>query len=154
MMKIVVHSESSIPNFSIVGSINEKADFSLISLSLSELHLDGYEVDRINSTGVRHWMKFMELLKSKGIKVKFYQVSTALIEQFNAIRNFGGGGEVVSATVPFVCLKCGKTTLKPMTKVEVLATDFDQPKISCQSCQSDKIEFDDDRSEYFHFWGI
>ncbi len=153
-MKVLIYKETDIPNFAIVGSIDENADFSVFEANHNDIHVDCSQIYRINSTGVRKWMKLFETVKKKGVKVFYYQVSTALIEQFNSIRNFGMGGHVMSAVLPFICKKCMRMRLIVKTKAEVDQIDLSTFQIPCEHCGQNTLQFDDDAREYLHFWQI
>ncbi len=153
-MKIQAYKPSDIPNFSIVGSIDEDVDFNSLAAEPIPLHLDCFEIYRINSVGIRKWIAFFESLRKKNVPVYYYRVSTALIEQFNAIRNFGVGGTVISAVMPFLCENCKRISLMAKTKEEVLQMDLENDHFLCNHCGETALRFDDDAEEYLRFWKI
>ncbi len=149
-MKILINHGNE-PRVALVGDINELSDFNTIPIEGSELHLDGYEVARINSVGVKKWIQFFDRLQSRNIKVFFYRVSTALMGQFNFIRNFGCGGSVVSVIVPFQCTHCGHLSLEEMQKDGVLEFHATPQLLDCKKCGEKTLQFDDDIDSYFKF---
>ncbi len=151
-MKILKHAAGQIPNMELVGNIDESSDFSLIDIEGKELHLDCYEVSRINSVGVRKWILFFDALHKQGVKVFFYRISTALVDQFNYIKNFGAGGQVISATAPFNCESCRKMVLLEKFKKELVTTDLDEDLFLCPHCNKKSLRFDDVAEDYFFFW--
>jgi hypothetical protein len=151
-MKIIKHAAGQVPNLELVGNIDESSDFGQIEVDGEELHVDCYEVARINSVGVRKWIIFFSSMKDRGVKVFYYRISTALVDQFNYIKNFGAGGQVVSASAPFTCQSCKKMVLLEKFKKEIPTTDFDRDLFNCPVCQKKSLRFDDVAEDYFFFW--
>jgi hypothetical protein len=108
------------------------------------------EVPRINSVGVKAWIKYFQAATSAGTKLKFTDCSTAIVEQINLISNFTCGGEVESVYVPFACTNC-KSELVGLFKVPDLKQfGQDIPELKCTKCGG-KAVFDDIPEEYFGF---
>lgn len=133
------------------GSIEESANFDkLIGPPPAEMHVHCKDVPRINSVGVKAWIKYFQSAQAKGTKLKFLECSTAIVEQMNLISNFTCGGSVESIYVPFACESC-KTELIGLFKTEDLKRiNFQLPDLKCSKC-SGKTVFDDIPEEYFGF---
>lgn len=133
------------------GSIEESTDFEkLIGTTPQEVHVYVKEVSRINSVGVKAWIKYFQSLELKKVKLKFFECSTAIVEQINLISNFIVSGTVESIMVPFSCTNC-KSELVGLFKTEQLKKiEFNLPDLKCSKC-GDKAVFDDIQEEYFGF---
>jgi anti-anti-sigma regulatory factor len=133
------------------GAIEESANFdNLIGSVVGELHVNCKEVPRINSVGVKGWIKYFQALQTKGVKLKFIECSTAIVEQANLISNFTCGGTIESIYVPFACESC-RTELIGLFKTEDLKKlNFELPALKCSKCGG-KTVFDDIPEEYFGF---
>jgi hypothetical protein len=151
-MKILRHAPEKVPNVEIVGVIDESADFSMVEVSSGELHIDCYEVSRINSVGIRKWIIFLNDVAKRGAKVFFYRISTALTDQFNYIQNFGAGGQVISVSAPYACQSCKKNALVEKFKKEVKMPNFENELVPCPYCKQKTMRFDDVAEDYFFFW--
>jgi anti-anti-sigma regulatory factor len=140
----------------LVGSIEESVSFDQLigvpQAPTDELQINCKGVVRINSVGVKTWIKYFQSLSSRGIKLKFVELSTALVEQMNFISNFRCGGEVESIYVPFACEKC-HSELVGLFRVDALKKmQCKIPPLQCSKCGG-KAVFDDVPEEYFGFIG-
>jgi hypothetical protein len=135
----------------LAGSIEENVSFDqLIGAPPAELHVICKEVTRINSVGVKSWIKYFQSAQAKGTKLLFQDCSTAIVEQINLISNFTAGGAVESIYVPFSCQTC-KSELVGLFKADDLKKlQFKLPELKCTKC-SGKAVFDDIPEEYFAF---
>lgn len=114
------------------------------------LELNCAKINRMNSTGVKKWMIFLNSI-SKQTKIRFVSVSPAMVEQFNLISNFGSNGEVVSVLLPYECVKCGNTFSIVKTVPELLKAKLQISPEKCPKCGDDHSEFDDLPEEYLQF---
>ena len=152
MLQIAKESKGSALLVRLSGSIEESVDFDKLIGSVSgDLIVNCKGVPRINSVGVKAWIKFFQSLQQKGIKLTFEECSTAIVEQINLISNFVCGGTVDSIFVPFSCQNC-KTELVGLFKTESLkGQDLDHlPPLKCTKCSGQAV-FDDIPDEYFGF---
>jgi anti-anti-sigma regulatory factor len=133
------------------GSIEESANFEkLIGAAPSELVVHSKDVPRINSVGVKAWIRYFQAAQQKGTKLRFIECSTAIVEQINLISNFTCGGTVESIYVPFACEKC-RTELIGLFKTEDLRKlAFNLPDLKCSKCGGRTV-FDDIPEEYLGF---
>jgi anti-anti-sigma regulatory factor len=135
----------------LAGSIEENVNFDqLIGPPPAELWINTKEVPRINSVGVKGWIKYFQSAQAKGTKLKFFECSTAIVEQINLISNFTCGGVVESIFVPFSCVGC-KTELVGLFKCDDLKRlQLKLPDLKCSKCGG-KAAFDDIPEEFFGF---
>jgi hypothetical protein len=133
------------------GSIEESVNFDqLIGPPPKELHVICKEVPRINSVGVKAWIKYFTTASAQGTKLSFSECSTAIVEQINLISNFTAGGPIESIYVPFSCTSC-KTELVGLFKtVDIKKISLQLPELKCSKCGG-KAVFDDIPEEYFGF---
>lgn len=151
MLNIVKEQKGAVLEIKLSGSIEESVDFEkLVGEVSGELHVNCKEVPRINSIGVKGWIKYFSSLATKGVKLKFSHCSTAIVEQINMISNFTCGGAVESVYVPFSCQTC-KAELVGLFKAEDLKKlQLKLPELKCTKCGG-KAVFDDIPEEYFAF---
>ena len=135
------------------GSIDESAHFPTLigEVEQSIVRLNTKEVPRINSVGVKGWIKFFQGLSEQGRKLIFEECSTAIVEQINLISNFSCGGEVESLFIPFVCQDCGSELVGLFGAQALKKANFELPSLKCSKCNSSNAKFDDIPEEYFHF---
>ena len=101
MVNVLKERKGEVLVVRLVGSIEESVNFeSLIGPPVPELHVNCREVPRINSIGVKAWIKFFSSLQQQGTKLRFVECSTAIVEQINLISNFTCGGVVESIYLP------------------------------------------------------
>jgi len=136
------------------GSIEENVSFDQLigapPAPPGEIHVVCKEVTRINSVGVKAWIKYFSAAQGRGTKLKFQDCSTAIVEQVNLISNFTAGGAVESIYVPFSCQGC-KSELVGLFKCDDLKKlNFKLPELKCSKC-GNKAVFDDIPEEYFAF---
>lgn len=135
----------------LTGPVEENVNFeALIGGVTGELTINCKGVPRINSVGVKAWIKYFQGLASKGVKITFSECSIAIVEQMNLISNFTCGGTVESIFVPFACSSC-KGELVGLFKVTALkSSGFKLPSLKCSKCGGNAV-FDDIPEEYFNF---
>lgn len=151
MVNVIKEQKGNVLLIRFTGSIEESVNFDqLIGPPPAEVHVNCKEVPRINSVGVKSWIKYFSLAEAKGTKLKFFECSTAIVEQINLISNFTCGGVVESIYVPFSCTQC-KTELVGLFKTEDLKKlQGKLPDLKCTKCGG-KATFDDIPEEYFGF---
>jgi hypothetical protein len=133
------------------GSIEESVNFEqLIGLPPAELHVNCKDVPRINSVGVKSWIKYFQTVANKGTKLSFQECSTAIVEQINLISNFCCGGQVESIYVPFACTGCKSELVGPFKTEDLKKLNMQVPDLKCPKCGGTAV-FDDIPEEYFGF---
>ena len=133
------------------GSIEESVDFEkLIGEPPKKLTINTKGVSRINSVGVKAWIKYFQNAASKGTELTFVECSTAIVEQINLISNFTCGGRVESIFVPFTS-EDDNSELVGLFKVDdLIKMNFDIPPLKNPKTGG-KAVFDDIPEEYFGF---
>ena len=133
------------------GAIEENVHFEqLIGNFQGQLIVNCRGVTRINSIGVKTWIRYFQNLKAQGKVFKFNDVSYPLIAQLNMISNFACGGEVESILLPFSCIKCQNEFVASCKTSELKANGLSIPRVKCEK-QECAAKFDDDPEEYFYF---
>lgn len=115
-----------------------------------EMNVFCKEVLRINSVGVKAWIKYFQKAASLGSKLKFHECSPTIVEQINNISNFTCGGDVVSMCLPFICENCGVEYTISYRTDEVKAANFEIIAPKCTKCGGNVV-FDDIPEEFFSF---
>lgn len=135
-----------------VGSIEENVDFAALVGNVTSPKVDLYlkEVPRMNSIGVKAWVKYFQSLAAKGLQMRFFECSTAIVEQVNLISNFTCGAKVESVFVPFCCNSCGAELLGLFKTEDIKKINMDVPQVKCTKCGGNAT-FDDIPEEYFGF---
>jgi hypothetical protein len=154
LVNVVKEQHGKVLVVRLAGSIEESFNFEqAIGFPASptdEVQVNCKGIVRINSVGVKAWIKYFQTLHSRGIKLKFVELSTAIVEQMNFISNFRCGGEVESIFVPFSCEKC-HSELVGLFKTDVLKKlQCKIPPLRCSKCGGQAV-FDDVPEEYFGF---
>ena len=154
MINVIKEQQGNILVVRIVGSVEENVNFEQVvgpcPPANSEMHVNCKGVTRINSVGVKSWIRYFQNIKAKGVNLKFVECSTTIVEQLNFISNFNCGGEIISIYVPFSCDKC-HTELVGLFKADVLKKlKYKVPPLKCSKCGGQAV-FDDVPEEYFAF---
>jgi anti-anti-sigma regulatory factor len=135
------------------GEVNEAVDFNqALGTTEPDTLLNCKEVTRVNSVGVKGWVKFFQERVKQGTKLRFVECSPAIVEQLNIIMNFACGGRVESVYVPFVCTSptCRKSLVGLFKTDDLKRLNFNLPSVKCSKCGSEAL-FDDLPEEYFRF---
>ncbi|MCM2280177.1 MAG: hypothetical protein NDJ89_19070 [Oligoflexia bacterium] len=151
MLNVIKEQKGTVLAVRLSGAIEESTNLDkLLGPPAAEMNIHCKEVSRINSVGVKIWIKYFQEAKTKGTKLKFLECSTAIVEQINLISNFTAGGAVESIFVPFSCTKC-RSELVGLFKTEDLKKlNFQLPALKCSKCGA-PAAFDDIPEEYFAF---
>lgn len=151
MVNVTKEQKGNVLVVRLSGSIEESVNFDqLLGAPPAEMEVNCKEIPRINSVGVKAWIKYFQSCQAKGTKLKFVECSTAIVEQINLISNFTCGGMVESIFVPFSCTSC-KSELVGLYKSEDLKKiQLKVPDLKCTKC-GNKAVFDDIPEEYFGF---
>jgi anti-anti-sigma regulatory factor len=151
VVNVVKEQKGGVLVVRLTGSVEESVNFDqLIGPPPGELWINCKEIPRINSVGVKAWIKYFQSAQAKGTKLKFVECSTSIVEQINLISNFTCGGIVESIFVPFSCTGC-KSELVGLFKCEDLKKlQLRLPDLKCSKCGG-KAVFDDIPEEYFGF---
>ena len=133
------------------GAIEENVHFEqVIGPIKGTLNVNCRGVTRINSVGVKTWIRYFQMLKSQGQPFKFTDCSYSIIEQLNMISNFSCGGEVESVLLPFSCIKCQNEFVAVCATADLKANGLKIPDVKCEK-EECGAKFDDDPDEYLYF---
>lgn len=133
------------------GTIEENVDFDqLIGPFQGKLTVKCRGITRINSVGVKTWMRYFQGLRTQGKEFEFIECSHPVIEQLNMISNFACGGEIVSVLLPFSCMKCQNEFVANCSTAELKKSNLQVPELKCEKTGCD-AQFDDDPDEYLYF---
>jgi anti-anti-sigma regulatory factor len=133
------------------GSIEENVNFDeAIGAPAREMTINCKEITRLNSVGVKAWIRYFQAARARGTRLRFEECSTAIVEQFNLISNFACEGKIESVYVPFACTSC-KMELVGLFKTDDLKRmNLRPPELKCSKCGG-RVVFDDIAEEYFAF---
>ncbi|HET6612652.1 MAG TPA: hypothetical protein VFG83_11720 [Kofleriaceae bacterium] len=143
------------PSFTSVelsGELDENADFAELRRRLQGavvFHLAG--IGRINSCGVREWVRFVRDLPNVTDLV-FTHCSPSIVSHLNMIYNFRGPATVRSFFAPYLCDSCGHEEEKLIdVKAQIERGDvLSPPAIACGAC-GEAMELDDLPERYLSF---
>jgi anti-anti-sigma regulatory factor len=151
VLNVVKEQKGSAVLVRLSGSVEESVNFDqLIGAPPAELIVSCKEIPRINSVGVKAWIKYFQSAQAKGTKLTFIECSTAIVEQINLISNFNCGGTVESIYVPFACTSCKSELVGLFKTADLKRLNLKLPELKCSKC-SGKAVFDDIPEEYFGF---
>ena len=135
----------------LAGAIEENVHLDqLIGPVKDSLIVNCKGVTRINSVGVKTWMKYFQGLKAQSVSFKFIECSYPIIEQLNMISNFSCGGDVESILLPYSCVKCQNEFVAICGTVQLRESGLQPPAARCDKTDC-AARFDDDPEEYFYF---
>ncbi len=137
----------------ISGTIDEYFSFDpVIERLVGEIWIDLSEVKRINSCGVREWIK---VISKSQARLHYRQCSSVIVSQFSMIPEFlGPFGQVESFETQYVCPHCGHEDSLLLVVGKDIAAGQDSyehsPEMTCREC-GDKMECDHNPELYFSF---
>jgi anti-anti-sigma regulatory factor len=151
VINVIKEQKGDVLAVRLIGSVEENVVFDkLIGAPPAALDINCKEISRINSVGVKSWIKFFQSCQAKGTKLRFLECSTPIVEQMNLISNFVCNGIVESVYVPFSCKKCRTEMVGLFSTEDLKKMKFKLPLLKCNKCGGD-AEFDDIPEEYFSF---
>jgi anti-anti-sigma regulatory factor/DNA-directed RNA polymerase subunit RPC12/RpoP len=151
MIKVAKEVNGNVLTLRLSGSIEETVNLDeMVGPTPGEVRVDCKEITRINSVGVKGWIKYFQTLQNKSTKLTFFQCSTAIVEQINLISNFTCGGSVESIYVPFACTNCKAELIALFRTADLNPSSIQLPELKCTKC-TNKAVFDDIEEEYFAF---
>lgn len=152
MINVIKEQRNDTLLVKMTGTVEENVDFATIigpvTTPKMDLLLKG--ISRINSVGVKAWIKYFQMVAQQGVQIRFLECSTAIVEQINLISNFTCGGSVESIYVPFCCSSCNTELLGLFRASDIKRINFNIPDLKCSKCGG-TASFDDIPEEYFGF---
>ena len=132
------------------GEITEDSHFGRLLPDLgSSVVFDLAGVKRINSTGVREWINFVNELTKAGKTYALERCSVPIVSQLNMISNFRGKGDVRSVYAPYSCGTCRNEQVRLIECAGDPAAELEKSE-TCVKCGS-AMEFDDIPEAYLAF---
>ena len=124
------------------GQIDEHSKFGpLLAVTPANVTLDLEGIERINSSGVREWIEFVNELRLAGKHFALDRCSIAVVAQLNMVTNFAGKAPVRSMFVPYFCESCDDERLFCVKVHPGLKAELSESR-PCPVCQS-AMELDD-----------
>jgi anti-anti-sigma regulatory factor len=123
------------------GDITEYApwDKLIAQIDTPAVVFDLGDVKRINSCGVRDWLRMIRLLESKGVAIVLDRCSVPIVHSLTMISGFEGNGRIRSLFVPYYCEVCNVDSRR-LYQVDSGGSVLDGEP--CPKCRN-KMEFDD-----------
>ncbi|MCB9556319.1 MAG: hypothetical protein H6707_09475 [Deltaproteobacteria bacterium] len=100
------------------GHINEHSDFSQAGALSGRVVFDLEQVQRVNSSGVLLWVRFLQGLTDLE-ELVFVRCSMAIVVQMNLMPEFMGTARVDSFFAPYVCERTGESDLRLLQVAEL-----------------------------------
>jgi hypothetical protein len=140
--------------FKLNGIVDDQANFDQVFGAIppapAEFHIHCNQITRINSVGVKAWIKFFQAVQAKHVKVVYYECSPPLVLQMNLVFNFLCGGRVESFQAGYSCESCENPFLAVLNSASLQKDGFKPPLLKCPKC-NESAEFDDIPKVYFKF---
>lgn len=138
----------------LAGQVDDQADIEKAIGTLPappyEMHVNCGQITRINSIGVKNWIKYFQKIQALRVPIFFYDCAPPIVQQMNLVFNFAAGGKVVSLQVPFSCEDEEHNFTLTFTVPDLKKIGFNIPSQKCPKCSS-ASEFDDIPKIYFKF---
>lgn len=134
------------------GAITEATDFAAAlndeaaSTTTARTVVDLSAVDRVNSYGVREWIRFLKSLVQAGLDVTLDGVSVPMVRQMNMIPQVRAGARVAAIDAPYYCPACDDERAVRLDA----ATRAPPATPPCPTCGA-AMDFDDVHDAYFAF---
>lgn len=147
--RIVEQGDTVVVEFN--GEMDERAELAELREKLEgKATFDLAGVRRIDSCGVREWVRFVGELPA--IDLTLTRCSPAVVTQLNLIHNFRGGAKITSFFAPYVCNHCNLEDEKLVEiggrRAELEAGEM--PFFACDGCGR-SMEFDEIAERYLSF---
>ncbi len=153
-LRIDKFSDGGITCLKLAGTIDEQFEGKKIAAGVKggTLLLDLAEIDRISSFGIREWVDFITGISGKVSSLWFVECAPKVVDQFNMVANFGGGGNLISFYAPYRCDYCDDDR----RRLVQVGAEWEQlksgklPERVCESCGNAEY-FDEDPLTFFSF---
>lgn len=139
--------ERTATGYQLSGEIDEASDFS--GLPDEPMELDLGRIRRINSTGVRNWIRWKDARTHMPVLVN---VPAPMVIELSLIREFGTGLSVRSVRAPYFdpCTGGSSDRLIDARMLLDVRASRSVPKIFCENA-GEPLEFDEDETNFFGF---
>jgi anti-anti-sigma regulatory factor len=151
MANVTKEQKGNVTVARLTGNVDDTDDFfKSIGTPAGPLVINCRGINRINSVGVKAWIKFFGSLQQQKLPFSFEDFAPVLVENINMVQNFNCGAPITSVMVPYCCGSCNAPAFRVMKPEEIKAASFQPPAIACPKCGQES-EFDDDPDEYFAY---
>jgi hypothetical protein len=133
----------------LVGVIDEGADFSALASLRNRAEINMKGVRRVNSYGARSWMDAIRNA-AKRCELEFVECSSCVIDQLNMLQGFLGHGQVRSFYGPMICEVCDNSVDHLFTARDILNGHGGLPEVECEHCARPMV-MDDLEDQYLLF---
>lgn len=138
----------------LIGAVDDDANLEQAIGALPappfELHVHCGQINRINSVGVKGWIKYFQGIQARQIPLFFWDCSPPIVQQMNLVFNFLCGGKPVSVQASFSCESCDHIFLQTLQVAALYQSGFEVPDQKCPKCAA-AASFDDLPKMYFKF---
>ena len=146
--------ENGICKVKLSGAISERDSLEINPGSVAEVHINCRDVLRINSMGLRNWLSGIATLRAKlkgaDSKLRFFELSVAIVNQCNRVSGLVRGSEIVSLYLPYYCSHCNAELEELALASELKKGKWTVPTIICPKC-ANSMTFDAKPGDYFMF---
>lgn len=133
------------------GEIVDDVDLTpILEGQRGELVLDLEGVTRLNSAGVRQWVRFVHAIPAD-VSVFLERCPAFFMRQVVMIGNFLGQARMRTLYLPYTCVDCDASCDK-LVSAEELGTDAPPGPPACAACDGE-VEFDETDDAYRAFLG-
>lgn len=118
-----------------IGPVDEMTDLE-ISIGQTPLvtRVKCSQVTRLNSIGIKHWIRYFEDLKKQGKKVIFLECSVPIVFALGMLSNFTAGYSVESLMAEYACEKCNSSFDVLYTVEKLRRMGLVLPEMACKTC--------------------
>ncbi len=129
------------------GGIDEDSSFENVPKLNSKITFDLSNVQKINSCGIREWIKFQDEL-DPNLKITYRGCSQVIVEQMNIIKGFvRAGGVIESFYAPYFDEENDEEVKILITPKEVVDGKAPVKK----NAEGVELKFDEIEAQYFNF---
>ena len=148
----VDRSEEGVHKVIFTGVFDETVDLEsfIKDQEFRELRFNFKDLKRINSSGVRKWLLFLQTHKG-AFDITLEHCPPPIVEQMNLIDGFLEGVKVTSIYLPYLCNACGHEELVLVEEKDFEKLKTELPVVECSQCHAPDMEFDYLEEEYLHF---
>lgn len=151
MLFVTKDSKSLVTKITMSGAVDESTDLGrLIGPVNKVLYIYCRDVERINSTGIKAWEIYFRSFRQAGGKIRFFELSSVLVNVLSYYKNFIPKAEIESVCAPFCCESCQHIETRVVSAEDAKEFVDEVPSLKCEKCGG-KMAFDEVPSEYFSF---
>ncbi len=153
-LSIEKFADGAIACLKFAGTIDEGFEGKKLGATVAgdTLVLDLGGVKKISSFGIREWVDFIVTAGKQVRSMILIECSPKVVDQFNMVANFAGGGRVFSFYAPFRCDYCDSEhrVLLQVDKDHETIKSMKLAERPCPSCK-EGMYFDEDGATFFSY---